>query len=245
MKKNAIVKNFKNSSIPGTYVMQEKSNFLVSKMMDIEDTVRISYNITPNDIGLNNIDTLNKLNYDDLKKRCISLSVDKSQTTQDTNNLTKWLFTLDSKTLLREYLYNEIYTINPNSAFKQINSDNVPTKNISDSCYNYIDLNILNRYKLSQIYLWVNYYDLKINKVPGTGTSNNNPAIQLLSKTPIYSIYAIPATSNIRSNDVDNKKETISMKGYDNGIYEISYKQTKSSQNYTFIYYYDVIFEKI
>lgn len=243
MRKDSIVKDYKNLSVPGTFVMKEKTNFLCGKMMDIEDTIRISYDYTFNE--LLNLSTLEansvlSFSYDGIKQNSIlSLTEDKTQSTSESNSNTKWIFEFDSKMLLREYLYNEIYTLNPQSPFKQITQDLTPSDNINQLCMEYIDTNVLDRYRLKEFILWTEYYDLKMNTVPGTGTSLLNPELKLLYKTPIFNIKAIPETN------ADKSKQTISTKEYLDGKYEIYYKQTKSSQFSTFLYYFDVIFEKI
>lgn len=243
MRKDSIVKDYKNLSVPGTFVMKEKTNFLCGKMMDIEDTIRISYDYTFNELlnlSVLEANSVLSFSHDGIKQNSIlSLTEDKTQSTSESNSNTKWIFEFDSKMLLREYLYNEIYTLNPQSPFKQITQDLTPSDNINQLCMEYIDANILDRYKLKEFILWTEFYDLKMNIVPGTGTSLLNHELKLLYKTPIFNIKAIPEINP------DKTKQTISTKEYLDGKYEIYYKQTKSSQFSTFIYYFDVIFEKI
>ena len=268
MKKNSIVKDYTNIPVSGVYNMKEKANMMCSKMMDIEDLVRISYNFIPvkdtnnNIIGLDapklslesdinktkHLTSLLNISHSYAKENAIiSLIVDKTQTKLDADNLTKWIFEFNSIQLLREYLYNEIYTLNPQSPFRQIPVADIPGNKISKLCYDYIDYNIISRYRLKEFILWTTYYELKNNTVPGSGTDAIlNPKIDLLYKTPVFSFNAIPSNvTYVNQQMIDNKKETIAMKQYDNGIYDIAYKQTKSSQTYTFIYYYDAIFERI
>lgn len=263
MKKDSIVKDYINVPISGVYNMKEKSNMLCSKMMDIEDIVRISYNFTPGDImDINNVSTLTAdtiistsslldISHTFAKEKAIkTLYLDKSQTKLDSDTLTKWIFEFDSKFLLREYLYNEIYTLNPQSPFRQIPILNIPGNKINKLCYDYIDKNIMDRYRLKEFILWTAYFELKSNTVPGTGSDTIlNPTINLLYKTPVFSFNAIPntgsGTSSTTQTDIDKQKETIALKQYNDGLYEISYKQKKSSQYYTFLYYYDAIFERI
>jgi len=255
MRKYAIVQEFKNISKPGTYIMKEKTNFLCGKMMDIEDEIRISYNFTHDEIynslnppiqlstqeisDINNsVMNINNMSYDNIKKNKITLIEDPTQSTIDSNGNTKWIFQLDSNGLLLDYLYNEIYTLNPHSQFKQIPLNLSPSNSINELCINYIKENILDRYRIKEFILWTKYYELKLNNVPGiSGAGINN--VPLLYKTPQFSLIAIP------NENIDKNKETISMKKYIDDFYDISYKQTKSSQFYTFLYYFDVIYEKI
>lgn len=247
MRKYPIVQEYTNINVPGTHVMKEKTNFMCGKMMDIEDIINITrpYDIqtikdtNTSNLGLSYIH-LSNVTYDKLKQNSIiKIYEDKTQSKIDSDINTKWIFEFDSKYLLREYLYNEIFTLNPQSSFNLIPKENIVDGNINNACYNYIDTNLLDRYRIKEIKFWTEYHELKNNFVPGTGTNILNPEIKLLYKTPIFSLHAIPIINT------DKYKQSIALKPYIDGIYEIGYKQTKSSQYYTFIYYFDVIYEKI
>lgn len=228
MRKNSIVREYRDTPLSGAINMQERANFLCGKMMDVEDTLRVRSRAIA--------DT-----YDAVKYRAInSATIDASQTTQEQNALTTWVFEFDAKYLLREYLYNEIFTQNPFSVFNQLDQEDTLGKKSGLACIDYIDSNIIDRYRLKEFVLWTAYYELKLGRVPGSGSSAENPEIKLLSKTPVYNFNAVPGTG-----DPDNLKETIALKQYLDGKYEIRFKQKKSSQYFTFIYYYDAIYEKI
>jgi len=247
MRKDGIVKEFKNASVYGAYVMREKTNFLCGKMMDIEDIIHITYPYTYDELlGLialgpvseTMVKSASNYSYDEVKKKYITIKPDQTQATQDANANTRWIFEFDSKSLLKDYLYNEIYTINPASPFKQIPLVQTPANNVSTLCLDYINANVMDRYRLKEFILYAEYYELKTGTVPGTGGGFDTP-VPLLYKNPVFHLIAIPETNS------DKNKETIAMKEYNDGFYEIAYKQKKSSQFYTFVYYYDVIFEKI
>ncbi len=242
MRKDTIVRDYLQSNVNGVVNMHEKTNLLCGKMMDIEDEIRISYNYTSEDLAnINTTSSSHNVSYNFIKQKAIKkLYPDSSQSPLDNVNLTKWIFELDSKYLLREYLYNEIYTNNPHSPFRQIRTTDVPGGKINTLCYDYIDKNILSRYQLKEIVLWVSYFELKLGSVPGSGSNILNPEIKLLYQTPVYSFNAIPMVSN-----PDSQKETVSIKPYNDGLVEINYKQKKSSQYYTFIWYYDAVYQKI
>lgn len=242
MRKDVIVRDYSQSYINGVVNMKEKTNMLCGKMMDVEDEIRISYNYTVGDLtNVNTASSSHNVSYNFIKEKAITkLILDPSQTTLDNANLTKWIFELDTKYLLREYLYNEIYTNNPHSAFRDIRATDVPGGKINKSCYDYIDKNVMSRYQLKDFILWTSYFELKLGSVPGSGSNILNPEIKLLKQTPVFSFNAIPMVA-----DVDSQKETVAMKPYNDGLVEISYKQKKSSQYYTFIWYYDAVFVKI
>jgi len=238
MRKSSIVQEYKNLPVNGISVMKEKVNFLCSKMMDIEDNISINEPFDKDIINSYDSDYKKMLydtSYDNAKKNSIlSLEFDKSQSKIESDTTTKWIFKFDSKYLLREYLYNEIYTLNPQSPFRLINLDDVPNKNISKLCYDYIDSNLMDRYKLKQFDLYVENFRLSANTILSVDPIYI-PSVTLLSKTPVFSLLAV---SNIN-------KKSISTKQYSDGMYEISYKQDFSSQYDTFVYYFNVSFERI
>jgi hypothetical protein len=240
MRKKSIVQEFVQKPTTGILVMKEKTNFLSGKMMDIQDIVRVGhyFNLsTP----IANIANLNDVNYDVLKINSIKLLQDETQSKTESDTTTKWIFNFNSKSLLREYLYTEIFTYaDIDSPFKNINISGVPNIKLNNLCYEYINLNVLDRYKVKEFVLWTKYYKLEENIVPNSGTDvYYDPEIKLSYKNPVFSYRAIPV------DDSDFKKEVISSKQYSDGTYEIGYKQTENSNYYTFIYYFDVIFEKI
>lgn len=223
MKKSSLVKEFKNINKAGLINMNQKNNFLCSNLMDIEDILIVSSNKIS--------DT-----YHDFKQNAITIKIDTQQTKDELENLTKQILSLDSKKLLLDYLYNEIYTENPNSIFKQIDSSLTLNKKSNLACIDYINYNIISKYKIKDILLYTVFYELKNNTVAGSGSSTENPLIELYSKTPVYSHTAKIISPN---------KKNISFKQYNDGLYEISYKQEKISKDQTFTYYYDVIYERI
>jgi hypothetical protein len=219
--------------------MKEKRNFLCNVLMDIADKFTITYNYTSNDLSILPVELLSLYDYNTIKNKSTQIELDNNQSEIEENTNTKWKIHFDSKRLLREYLYNEIYMINPYSFFNNIPSNLVPSDKISELVYQYIDNNLLDKYQVKEFILWTKYFPLNFNTVPGTGGSNINPVINLLSKTPVFSYHAIPLSN------VMDQKRVITKKQFENGNYIINYKQSKSSQFETFIYYYDVIFEKI
>lgn len=238
MRKLGIIHDFKNTPIPGTLNMIEKTNFLCGKGMDIQDEIRVrSINMWKNDAMSADF---NYDQFEGLKKDSIlSAFIAKDQTQTEKDTLTKWVFEIDMKKILREYLYSQIYTDNSFSDFHFIPSGNVINNNPSLACYNYIDNNILSRYKLKEFVLWTQYYELKQNKVD---YAISNPlsvvSYPLLKQTPIYSFFAKPKS------DPDKNKAVVSTKEFNEGILDVTYKQEKSSQYFTFLYYYDIIFFK-
>lgn len=251
MRKKSIVEDFKNKEYPGSLIMDETNNFMNSVLMDIDDEVRISYSYTKDTISLQNvniIESYTNISYDILKRNSLDISVDEKQSNFDNDKNTSWILTFKSKNILREYLYNEIYTLNPNSPFREIPTDIINTEEIGDLCYDYIDKNILSKYEIKEFILWTDYFDLSLNTVPATGVGTGiladiNPKIDLLYKKPQFTFMAIPKLEK-GYKTIDDQKESITLKQQNDDTYLIGYKQKDSSQFRTFVYYYDVIYQR-
>lgn len=229
MKKKSIIADFKNIPYPGTFNQIEKTNFITGKGMDIQDSIRIR-----------SLDIFSSNTYDqfeELKRSAIkSIILAKDQTDADKLGLAKWVIEIDTTYLLREYLYNQIYTENTNSAFNLLTNDIVANQKISQACYSYIDNNLMNRYGIKDVIFWTKFYELKFNVTPDTYQ------IPLLKNSPVYSFNAKPTGTSL---DIDKAKSIISTKTYNNGLLELNYKQIKPSQYETFLYYYDIVFYRL
>ncbi len=231
MRKTGIIKDFKTKPQPGTLNQIEKTNFITGKGMDIQDELRVrSLDMWTASPGMQNqYDQFEQLKQSAIK----NVEMAKDQTDADKIGLTKWVLEIDSKYLLREFLYNQIFTENPSSAFNKLTSEIAANSKVNSACYNYIDANVLDRYAVKEIVFWAKYYELKYNTTPDTN------AFPLLKQNPIFTFYAKP------DRDADKNKSITSTKTYSDGLVELSYKQTKPSQYYTFLYYYDVIFYRL
>lgn len=250
MKKFPYVKEYTTLPVSGLEVMKEQCSFMGSKMMDIEDNINIGFNIIPEDLyTYNNInDPIEKIaqekilnikkqySYDILKQKYVTIEEDKTQNQSDRNFLTHWLFTINTEDLLRDYLYHELIVYNKNTAFTTI-SNNFPTYDITELVKKYIDENLIKKYRFKSFDLYTSFKPLKDNIYPSITNGVLDNDIKLMQKTPVFDIKAIPLNKN--------KKDVISIKPYMNGIFHISYKQQVSSLLETFIYYFNVQFEKI
>lgn len=231
MRKNGIIKDFKNKTEPGTLNQVEKTNFITGKGMDIQDELRVrSLDIWTASAGKSD----HYDQFEQLKETAIkTVAMAKDQSEADKIGLTKWVLEIDTKYLLREYLYNQIFTENQSSAFNKLTGAVAENAKVNQACYNYIDANVLDRYAVKEVIFWAKYYELKLNVTPGTN------AFPLLKQSPIFTFFAKPDIN------ADKDKSIIATKGYNDGLLELSYKQVKPSQYYTFLYYYDIIFYRL
>lgn len=220
MIKNSIIKEYRQIPVPGAILATEKTNFLCGKGMDIQDECRV--------VQISTIDNVDK--YLNIKQEHIkSNKIDGSQTDQEKRGLTKWKFEIDTKSLLIDYLYDQIYTSNPWSPFKDL--DDIESRgNRGQICLNYIKTNLVSRYKIKEVIFWASYFDLKLGQTPGS------QQVQLLQNVATFSQIARPLLNP------DSQKQTISIKEYNEGLIEIDYRQIQSSQQFTFLWYYDIIY---
>ena len=105
--------------------------------------------------------------------------------------------------------------------FENVNNNKVLTKNVDSFIKNYINNNIVNRYKFKKIDFYIAYYDLKISsRVRYINNWNIN-----LPQESLYNKY------NIKLSDK-------------NDYVNISFTQQTSSL-YVFDYFYNILYEKI
>ena len=141
MRRYPITQEYKNISIKGSFNMNEKVNFLFSKMMDIEDLVRVD----------------DAHNYSNLKQNDVVVAMSANQNLDEKQSQTKWDFEFNTTDILTKYLLAEIYTFNTNTIFRLLKSNDVKNMDMSNAVEEYIKFNVLNRYKLNTVFFWVAY----------------------------------------------------------------------------------------
>lgn len=219
MRKSHLTEEYINRPTPGTFIMKEQRHFFGSKMMDVEDTIRLESG-----------------NDESLKKLYLSAPVQTvGQSSSELADSTKWEFTLDTPKLLKSALYSRIWSQFEQSDFNQINEQNTATKRRSDTVNDYVQDNLMRLYKLDRVLMWVAYYDLSLRQVPYEGQT-----INLLQYSPVFSPIVKPIETN-----KDSLAEKIYLTENSDGTHKISYKQTKSSRYTTYLYYMDFIYVRI
>lgn len=240
MKENLMLKKYITEPANGTFNLLEKTTFFGSKMIDIEDSIIIndaaidyfqySNNLESNDgyqyYVLNNfLETFFLLDLVQIKYDNHTIS--KGQQIEQSNLFnTKWIITLDIKTILREYLFAKIKN---ERTFKSLKYYNFLNNNINESIRQYINLNILDRYQFEKIDFYIKYIDIKNNSLYNGST--------LKQFDPQYD-----SSIELASNKVSNIE--ISNINLLNTI-NINYSQTKPSDNYKFDYYFNIYYTKI
>lgn len=249
MKNNLILRKFKTSRVPGTLNMIEEKSFFGSKMLEIEDdviidneTIQYSQFFTSGDRDLvkNNgfqyydcethvgDETVFTLNLTSLKNDNHTIK-ESQQNVKIREISTIWEYTIDVKTILKEYLFVKI---KENRAFKSVYYDDLLNKDINQSIYYYIEKNVLDRYKFLNIDMYIEYISIENDQKIGTSS--------VLKYNPEYTFEAK------QKGDLESNLNVVK-KFPSNGLGELfmTYNQTESSKNYKFNYYFDINYQKI
>lgn len=238
MKNDLIITRFKTENTHGTRTHHEMRTFFGSKMMEIEDYITVDdstiqysemYNVSnPNNNGYQyyeDVDLLEKIylvNLFNVKLEHHSINL-LPQSDIDMENNTNWLLTINYEDILMDYIF---YKIKESRTFKSIKYTDVLSENINNYIRNYIRTNILNRYEIDKIDLYVKYISLS------DGDININPLIQF---NPLFD-------KNVK----DEKHLVKNVNSLNDGrTLNINYKQIKKSSEYKFDYYFDINFIKI
>jgi hypothetical protein len=167
MRRNYISPEFVNSKIYGSFNSYEESNFFGSKMLEIEDLVDIIdqniiyYQNSKNEQIDANVETAqNAIIYSSFENKNQNhvLTIDDSQSDDQKKSNTRWLLDIDLKSILTEFVFANLKR---ERTFQSLTNDMVVSKDVNVFMRNYITNNVLDRYKLSNIDLYVDYLDLK------------------------------------------------------------------------------------
>ena len=247
MKDSLMLKKYKVEDVSGSYNLTEEKTYFGTKIMDIEDYINITdksiqyYDL--NIIGTPLEEINNGYQYQELNKTIESVTIfdvvdiknsnhkiEKTlQKLQSEINNTHWEIKIDIKSILRQYLFGKIKEIR---TFKSMMNTSFINKNINNSIYEYIDKNLLDRYELDKIELYVKYINIKDNVI----YSN----LVIKQYDPLFN-------QSIELDEYKVRNTNLKLDLYLDKLAPITvdYYQTESSSEYKFDYYYNVYFKKI
>lgn len=229
MRRSYISPEFIYSKVNGTLNMSEQSSFFGSKMIDIDDYIQIKneniiyYQLSSNEqIDIISENSLPQKVYDTVldKKLSHALIIDESQSESQKNNNTKWILNIQLRSVLRNYLFS---TLKKYRTFEGVKNNMTKYNDVNSSITEYIDLNILNRYKFKSIDMYVSYVDLLMLN----GLKYNNQ----------YDANIENVNNIFKKIQTETEQDEKSMKIY--------FTQEKNSSLYAFKYYYNLYYEKI
>jgi hypothetical protein len=237
MKSNLMIKRYRTEFDNGTKNMKTIKSYFGSTLIDIEDEIIID-NISLQyqdingyqnyDIGnLNNNETNKYINLTELKLKNHTIGLQNQNITHLENN-SKWEINLKLKDILREYLFAKI---KESRSFKTVKQENTKNDDINLAIYNFINYNILNRYQLNRIDFYLKYVEIKSSNIFNRNNIQYNPIFD----ENLYNIqYLIKDYKIIKKDQFENLTPI-----------KIQYNQTKSSKDFKFDYYFNIIFSKI
>jgi hypothetical protein len=229
MRRSYISPEYTELSAYGTFNMVEESNFFGAKMLEVEDTISISnqniiyYQKSTGeqvDISIESSLTSQVYSASDNMKLHQTLVLDPNQLNYQKDGNTKWVLTIELKDILTDYLFAIMKRYR---TFEGISNNLTRTNDVNTAIKQYIANNVLNRYKFSKLDLYVSYKDLmQQNVLRYKNTWNQNIV-----------------------SDANLLKKAQKDLSFDESELKIYFSQEKSSSQYNFEYYFNILFEKI
>lgn len=228
MRRNYISPEYKYVPAYGTYNMVEQTSFFGSKMLEIEDLINISNeNIIyyQSDIK-EQISYLLEKNLQPIvystvsdKKTNHTITLGESQSELQKSQNARWVIKIDLKTILTNYLFA---TLKKHRTFEGVKNNMTIYNNIDFAITEYINKNVLNRYKYSSLQFFVNYKSFS----QADTLKHDNTFTEISNTTLITSKAQVLI-------DSDGKNLTI------------IFNQEKNASEYNFDYYFNLVFEKV
>lgn len=256
MRKDFITREFANEAKNGTFNMSEQKSFFASKILEIEDEMYIgnsNINWTESSDKTQGIrlEDVNRI-FDtyNVKKSNHSLKISLNQSDTEKRDFTKWEFSFNVREIVTQYIFSQLKT---NRTFSGIENSKTRDLDIDKAIFQYIIDNVYPRIKFYNIVLYVQYY--RIGEYQNILDANNNQIIALQYDTKFRNDLISPPiqggeTTTQYNNRVDLYKKEITIKNFqlstdaNQNIANVVYKQTQSSINWKWDYYFDVIWKK-
>jgi hypothetical protein len=209
--------------------MVEESNFFSAKMLDIEDSLYLrdqdliyyqNANGEQTDFSIESSLTPQVYSTVDSKKSNHTLLLDETQSQFQKDTNTKWVMTIDLETILSDYIFSSMKKFR---SFEGLKNKMTRAGDVNVALRQYVAANVTNRYKFSKIELYISYKDLRNQSI-------------LRYKT--YWNHVIQKEEN---KVVKFQTET----AFDQSSVKLFFSQEKNSTQYSFEYYYNILFEKL
>lgn len=228
MRRTYISPEYKLTRVYGTFNMIEESNFFSSKMLDIEDNISISIediiyyqNIDGEQLNFSVESSSNPEFYSPNvdKRNNHTLVIDDTQSRSQKEGNTRWILTIDLKSILDVYLFS---IMKKYRSFEGIKNVMVQSNNINVALKQYITENVYNRYKLSNIDLFISYKDLRTQNILRYKNNWNQDII----------------SNENKFTKIQTETST------DGSILKVIFNQDKNSTEYSFDYFFNLNFIK-
>ncbi len=171
MRRTYISPEFDNTRVFGTYNMKEESALFASKMLEIEDSLILDnqnliyyQNESNEQLDISIESSLPSIAYSTSndKKSNHKLEIDKSQTDLQKESNTKYLLTIDLKTILSNYIFS---ILKQYRTFEGVKNNMTKNNDINFSIKEYVTKNVIDRYKFDKVELYIKYNDLRVDNI--------------------------------------------------------------------------------
>ena len=232
MRRDYISPEFDYTRTFGTYDMTESSSLFGSKMLEIEDELSLHnqsiiyyQNLQKEQIDVSVESSLPAIIYSvsDDKKSKHTLSINGAQNEFQRNGNTKYILTIQLEELLMGYIFA---TLKSSRTFEGVRNKMCRRNDVNGSISEYIIKNILNRYKLDKIDLYLKYNDLRLQT-----------SLRFSNKWSVDTDAISTSNYLLKKVEIDTS--------FDRSSVKINFNQEKSSQKYNFDYYFKLNFKKI
>jgi len=241
MRRTYISPEFNYSPIWGTFNMQEESSIFASKMLEIEDMLEIHdqslvyfQNSGGEQLDLIVESSLPFVSYSSSTDKLLNhvLKIDESQTESQRLNKTRWIIEIDLRTILINYIFA---TLKRWRTFEGVRNSMVKSGDVSFAIKEYVIKNVLDRYRLSKIELFLNYVPIQ----------NQNS----LRFNSLWASETNQFRSSILISDIVNESNKLrsfqTMTEFDFSKTVLTFSQEKSASEFCFDYYFKLFYEKI
>lgn len=237
MKRNLMIKRYSVERDNGTKNMVNDKSYFGTILIDIEDEIKIdNLSIQYTDIdgyqnydisNINTIENQTLVNLNDIKNENHTIQPLQSQEIFNVTDNTIWVINIKIKEILRKYLFAKI---KESRTFKTLKKENTRKKNINTAIYEYIDQNIMDRYEIKNIELYIKYISLRSSNI-----FNNSIQWDPIFNDGIYNKLNFVNNYNMIKKDQFENLTPI----------KIIYNQNKKSTDYKFDYYFNINYKKI
>jgi hypothetical protein len=232
MRRTYISPEFDYKKVYGSFNMKEESSFFGSKMLEIEDSLELTtqsivYYQNPKgeqlDLDIEKLSPPIVYSVSENFKENHTLVLDESQSEFLKNTTTSYVLTINLETILENFLFA---TLKQYRTFDGVKSDMCYSADVNFSMRQYIIKNVVDRYKFNRADLFLNYVDLRDQNIRRyNNTWSTNPT-------------AI-------STEINKLKNVQTETEYDFSSIRLTFNQQKSSQLFSFEYYFKLFWEKL
>lgn len=213
----------------GSFNMVEESNFFASKMIDIENSIYLqsqdiiyyqNSNGEQQDFSVEATLPSYVYSASNSKRELHSLKIDDSQSLFQRNKNTKWILDINLKQILSNYIFASVKKYR---AFEGMTSKMTRYENINVAIERYIEFNIIDRYRLQEVELFISYRNLRSQSTLRY-KNDWNPSIDL----PQNKFKKLQTETSVDGSSI-----------------KLIFNQEEDSQQFSFEYFYNLYFEKI